>query len=207
MTTGALPLPSASSRRARSSPHSSPSTRSGRPPAEARGQAPQLQRMCRQFRGRALLAAQGDLAQRRRMTGCHPPQAPRPMPPVQNPRTGREWLVRRAGARGVSRPRWSQNRSLVALRVVLVARPGGQQPHPGAQLADLQAPRLFAAIGGWIDASGCRLAVHMLVKHGLVLIAVPGDISGHAQAAQAHEGLGERGIRVVLIAYPGFEAL
>ena len=28
---------------------------------------------------------------------------------------GREWLVRRAGVRGVSRPRWSQSRSPVAL--------------------------------------------------------------------------------------------
>jgi hypothetical protein len=73
--------------------------------------------------------------------------------------------------------------------------------------ADLRAPRLLAATGGRLDASGCRLAVQMLVKHGPVLIAVPVDVPGHTPAAQAHECLCERGIRVVLLAHPGFEAL
>src|SRR5215470_11479676 len=43
----------------------------------------------------------------------------------------REWLFRRAGARGVSRPRWSQSRSPIALPGRLLVRASCRQRRPG----------------------------------------------------------------------------
>jgi hypothetical protein len=86
----------------------------------------------------------------------------------------REWLVRRAGVRGVRRPRWSQGRSPVALPGPLLRcwRPGGVGAKAGVDgVADpaLEGPeRLFAGFCPRLASCRNRRRMALYARRGLM---------------------------------------